>query len=172
MSVVVGFCSLLCSELFDDKKPTAEELKPAALSISQRELARVVERMGDLLLGVKTLFDCRCEAGEAVIGPEDAAGMLLDLCLSEQAFAAARAALRTAGTQTVDFAGFLEMYSKHCALLGGESGRASSSIWVPDKSGLWSEVMICTSCWDKFTEFRFFRWTTVSWRLCAAHASP
>lgn len=131
---------LFNSELFEKDDDKAADVKtPVVLTLSQRELAQTVERMGDLLLGVKTLFDCKCEAGEAVVSPEDAAGMLLDLCLSNEVFVAARAELTT---KMIDFAGFLQIYARHCGLLDSSKKQSGHSkrMWIPSKDGMWSEV--------------------------------
>jgi hypothetical protein len=100
--------------------------------------------MGQLVLGVKALFDLKCAAGEYSVAPDIAAGMLLDLQLDERVYAKARTALIECGLAAVTFPIFLQMYATYCGLAHGASDVTSRSrtrqYWVPGAGGQWSEV--------------------------------
>jgi hypothetical protein len=115
--------------------------------LSAEELNTVIERMGHLVLGVKTLFDTKCAPKTESVPAYDVPGMLLDLGLSAEAFTKARAYLTSHNIESLSFPKFLELYAQYSGLTAPSFSRIALKegivpYWVPNAEGTWVEVRI------------------------------
>jgi hypothetical protein len=137
------------SDLFE-KDPAAEATVARAeglVGLTTEELTTAIERMGQLVLGIKTLFDTKCDAKSQSVSAYDVPGMLLDLGLSAEAFTKARGYLNSHDITTMDFPKFLELYARYSGLTAPSYSKISAKegvvpYWVPNCDGLWIEVSI------------------------------
>jgi hypothetical protein len=138
---------VLFVDLFE-KDPAAEAATARAeglVGLTAEELTTAIERMGQLVLGVKTLFDSKCGAKSDSVPAYDVPGMLLDLGLSAEAFTKARAYLTSKDITSLDFPKFLELYARYSGLTAPSYSKISAKegvvpYWVPNCDGLWIEV--------------------------------
>jgi len=122
-------------ELFEKQEPPAVTAPSGSLpGISNEHLAMAIDRMGQLVLGIKYLFDSLCEASGGELSADLAAGMFLDLRLPAEVYSIVRS--RLAGSR-VTFPGFLEVYVCHCGLLDKPSLMTPQALWVPTYTGRW-----------------------------------
>jgi hypothetical protein len=137
------------ADLFE-KDPNAEAAAGAKLddiALSAEQLTTVVERMGQLVLGVKALFDSRCASKTEEVPAYDIPGMLLDLGLGADAFTKARTYLTEAHIESMSFPKFLELYAGHSGLTAASYSKISLKegvvpYWVPNSDGMWVEASL------------------------------
>jgi Ca2+-binding EF-hand superfamily protein len=136
-------------ELFAEKKTKTGIVDVEQLPFGPEARQSVIDRMGPCLVGVKRLFDAKVKSkGKGSnLAADDAASLLLDLFLSEEIFAKARAWLSLKRLSRVDFASFLQLYSQYCNLRAPASSAAAEreQYWVPNRSGQWKEAPSTTS---------------------------
>ena len=138
-----GDCIL---DLFEPKEDNSAPAltRQTALTLSGEELTTAIERMGHLVLGVKALFDGKCnEKGN--VTAYDIPGMLLDLCMSAETFTQARAYLTSKHIESMDFPQFLQLYACYSGVTAESYSKISAKegivpYWVPNTDGMWIEV--------------------------------
>jgi hypothetical protein len=102
------------------------------------------DRIGYIIVGIKSLFDSKADANGQVQA-EEAAGMLLDLCLDKEIFTKARSILKRDNINTLDFRAFLQLYIPYTGLSDIDPNKASmesnhNKIWIPRSDGTWTHV--------------------------------
>jgi hypothetical protein len=109
---------------------------------NNKELSLVLDRMDQLLLGIKYLFDNNCEKDKMAIKPEKAAGLLLDLCLDSDVYAVVRSKYNK-NNILLSFPVFLMLYSNYCGIRELSSTNQGNELWwIPTVNGQWKEVLL------------------------------
>ena len=98
--------------------------------------------MGQLVLGIKNLFDNNSGNDKMAINAEKAAGLMLDLCLDSNVYSSVRSKYNK-NNIVLSFPVFLLLYSEYCGIKDiSKTNQGTYLWWIPTLKGRWQEVVV------------------------------
>jgi hypothetical protein len=135
-----------------------ESIKPVTDSKLINNSSVLISRLGQLILGIKHLYDSNC-AHNGYVTSGKAIELLLALGMRGGPLAEASQALEGSHQEVLDFAKFLDVYCTFCGLKANVSNNSDNNsynnnssmygvntsadvMWVPTATGQWKVVSI------------------------------